>query len=139
MSFFVFVDNSNVWIEGKTASAVVKGWAKNQRLTEKKLKTALGELISADFSHALQAAMSQTSKKLSSSVLNRLTMTAYGTLWLWLSLKSSLLTAMSLAKKRPLILASPHALINLSTGKQQRETLSFLSWVIKTSFQLCKL
>lgn len=29
MSFFVFVDNSNVWIEGKIASAVAKGWAKN--------------------------------------------------------------------------------------------------------------
>ena len=29
MSYFVFVDNSNVWIEGKFASAVVKGWAKN--------------------------------------------------------------------------------------------------------------
>ena len=29
MSYFVFVDNSNVWIEGKFASAVAKGWAKN--------------------------------------------------------------------------------------------------------------
>ena len=29
MSFFVFVDNSNVWIEGKIASAVAKRWAKN--------------------------------------------------------------------------------------------------------------
>ena len=29
MSYFVFVDNSNVWIEGKTASAVAKGWAAN--------------------------------------------------------------------------------------------------------------
>ena len=29
MSYFVFVDNSNVWIEGKIASAVAKGWAKN--------------------------------------------------------------------------------------------------------------
>ena len=29
MSYFVFVDNSNVWIEGKIASAVAQGWAKN--------------------------------------------------------------------------------------------------------------
>ena len=29
MSYFVFVDNSNVWIEGKFASAVAQGWAKN--------------------------------------------------------------------------------------------------------------
>ena len=29
MSYFVFVDNSNVWIEGKIASAVAHGWAKN--------------------------------------------------------------------------------------------------------------
>lgn len=29
MSYFVFVDNSNVWIEGKIASAVSKGWAAN--------------------------------------------------------------------------------------------------------------
>ena len=29
MSYFVFVDNSNVWIEGKVASAVAKGWAPN--------------------------------------------------------------------------------------------------------------
>ena len=29
MSYFVFVDNSNVWIEGKFASAVAKGRAKN--------------------------------------------------------------------------------------------------------------
>ena len=29
MSYFVFVDNSNVWIEGKVASAVSKGWASN--------------------------------------------------------------------------------------------------------------
>ena len=29
MSYFVFVDNSNVWIEGKFVSAVAKGWAKN--------------------------------------------------------------------------------------------------------------
>lgn len=29
MSYFVFVDNSNVWIEGKFASAVARGWAKN--------------------------------------------------------------------------------------------------------------
>lgn len=27
MSYFVFVDNSNVWIEGKFVSAVKKGWA----------------------------------------------------------------------------------------------------------------
>lgn len=27
MSYYVFVDNSNVWIEGKYASAVSKGWA----------------------------------------------------------------------------------------------------------------
>ena len=29
MSYFVFVDNSNVWIEGKVASAVAKGFALN--------------------------------------------------------------------------------------------------------------
>lgn len=29
MSYFVFVDNSNVWIEGKVASAVAKGFANN--------------------------------------------------------------------------------------------------------------
>ena len=29
MSYYVFVDNSNVWIEGKIASAVSKGWASN--------------------------------------------------------------------------------------------------------------
>ena len=29
MAYFVFVDNSNVWIEGKYASAVAKGWASN--------------------------------------------------------------------------------------------------------------
>lgn len=29
MSYFIFVDNSNVWIEGKIASAVHKGWVKN--------------------------------------------------------------------------------------------------------------
>ena len=29
MSYFVFVDNSNVWIEGKVASAVAKGYAAN--------------------------------------------------------------------------------------------------------------
>ncbi len=29
MAYFVFVDNSNVWIEGKIASAVSKGWVKN--------------------------------------------------------------------------------------------------------------
>ena len=29
MSYFVFVDNSNVWIEGKVASAVNKGYAKD--------------------------------------------------------------------------------------------------------------
>ena len=29
MSYFVFVDNSNVWIEEKVASAVAKGWAAN--------------------------------------------------------------------------------------------------------------
>lgn len=29
MSYFVFVDNSNVWIEGKVASAVAKGYAVN--------------------------------------------------------------------------------------------------------------
>ena len=29
MSYFVFVDNSNVWIEGKIASAVAKGWVSN--------------------------------------------------------------------------------------------------------------
>ena len=29
MSYFVFVDNSNVWIEGKYASAVSKGYASN--------------------------------------------------------------------------------------------------------------
>lgn len=29
MAYFVFVDNSNIWIEGKYASAVSKGWAKN--------------------------------------------------------------------------------------------------------------
>ena len=29
MEYFVFVDNSNVWIEGKVASAVAKGVAKN--------------------------------------------------------------------------------------------------------------
>ena len=29
MSYFVFVDNSNVWIEGKYASAVKKGWVPN--------------------------------------------------------------------------------------------------------------
>ena len=27
MAYYVFVDNSNVWIEGKFASAVAKGWA----------------------------------------------------------------------------------------------------------------
>lgn len=32
MSYFVFVDNSNVWIEGKIASAVSKGWAKSPSL-----------------------------------------------------------------------------------------------------------
>lgn len=29
MSYFVFVDNSNVWIEGKVASAVARGFALN--------------------------------------------------------------------------------------------------------------
>lgn len=29
MAYFVFVDNSNVWIEGKVASAVAKGFVKN--------------------------------------------------------------------------------------------------------------
>lgn len=29
MAYFVFVDNSNVWIEGKVASAVDKGYANN--------------------------------------------------------------------------------------------------------------
>lgn len=29
MAYYVFVDNSNVWIEGKVASAVAKGYAKN--------------------------------------------------------------------------------------------------------------
>lgn len=29
MAYYVFVDNSNVWIEGKFVSAVAKGWAKN--------------------------------------------------------------------------------------------------------------
>ena len=29
MSYYVFVDNSNVWIEGKFVSAVKKGFAKN--------------------------------------------------------------------------------------------------------------
>lgn len=29
MAYFVFVDNSNVWIEGKFASAVAKGWSAN--------------------------------------------------------------------------------------------------------------
>lgn len=29
MAYYVFVDNSNVWIEGKFASAVAKGWVKN--------------------------------------------------------------------------------------------------------------
>ena len=29
MAYFVFVDNSNVWIEGKFASAVAQGWAPN--------------------------------------------------------------------------------------------------------------
>lgn len=29
MAYFVFVDNSNVWIEGKFNSAVKKGWASN--------------------------------------------------------------------------------------------------------------
>ena len=29
MSYFIFVDNSNVWIEGKFASSVAKGYAQN--------------------------------------------------------------------------------------------------------------
>ena len=29
MAYFIFVDNSNVWIEGKVASAVAKGYASN--------------------------------------------------------------------------------------------------------------
>ena len=29
MAYYVFVDNSNVWIEGKFTSAVHKGWAKS--------------------------------------------------------------------------------------------------------------
>ncbi len=39
MSYFVFVDNSNVWIEGKIASAVAKGWASNSsEAHEKKIE-----------------------------------------------------------------------------------------------------
>ena len=52
MSHFVFVDNSNVWIEGKIASAVAKGWAKNtaeahsRRIEDKAWRIDFGKLLS---------------------------------------------------------------------------------------------
>lgn len=51
MSYFVFVDNSNVWIEGKIASAVAKGWAKNsvaahmQKIEDKSWRIDFGKLL----------------------------------------------------------------------------------------------
>ena len=51
MSFFVFVDNSNVWIEGKIASAVAKGWAKNpvsahiQKIEDTSWRLDFGKLL----------------------------------------------------------------------------------------------
>ena len=52
MSYFVFVDNSNVWIEGKFASAVAKGWAKNiyeahlHKCDDKTWRIDFGKLLS---------------------------------------------------------------------------------------------
>ena len=51
MSYFVFVDNFNVWIEGKVASAVLKGWAKNTaeahrlKLEDKAWRIDFGKLL----------------------------------------------------------------------------------------------
>ena len=51
MSYFVFVDNSNVWIEGKIASAVAKGWVKNpvaahiQKIEDKSWRIDFGKLL----------------------------------------------------------------------------------------------
>ena len=51
MSYFVFVDNSNVWIEGKIASAVAKCWAKNpvaahiQKIEDKSWRIDFGKLL----------------------------------------------------------------------------------------------
>ena len=51
MAYFVFVDNSNVWIEGKIASAVTKGWAKNtaeahsRRIEDKAWRIDFGKLL----------------------------------------------------------------------------------------------
>lgn len=51
MAYFVFVDNSNVWIEGKIASAVAKGWAKNtseahiRKIEDKAWRIDFGKLL----------------------------------------------------------------------------------------------
>lgn len=51
MSYFVFVDNSNVWIEGKIASAVAKKWAKNpvdahlRKIEDKSWRIDFGKLL----------------------------------------------------------------------------------------------
>jgi Protein of unknown function DUF88. len=52
MSFYVFVDNSNVWIEGKYASAVSKGWSNNiaqahhDKILDNAWKFDFGKLLS---------------------------------------------------------------------------------------------
>ena len=52
MSYFVFVDNSNVWIEGKVASAVAKGYAANtveahkNRIEDSSWRIDFGKLLS---------------------------------------------------------------------------------------------
>lgn len=52
MSYFVFVDNSNVWIEGKIASAVALGWAKNhieahrKKIEDSSWRIDFGKLLS---------------------------------------------------------------------------------------------
>ena len=55
MSYFVFIDNSNVWIEGKIASAVAKGWAKNTAEAHmKKIEDKACALISESYLTAQQ-------------------------------------------------------------------------------------
>ena len=51
MAYFIFVDNSNVWIEGKIASAVAIGWAKNPieahrlKIEDKSWRLDFGKLL----------------------------------------------------------------------------------------------
>lgn len=61
MGYYVFVDNSNVWIEGKYASAVKKGMAKNvvdahtQKISDNAWKIDFGKLLSCAVDGDLQA------------------------------------------------------------------------------------